>query len=386
MPVALMPDMLKILHTADWQIGRQYGRFAPDDAVVLAEARYGAVERIAALANDEQVQAVLVAGDVFDAQTVSDRSIRRLFNALQAYAGPWFMIPGNHDAALAESVWSRALRLGAVPDNVHLLLEPQVCEHPESGLAILPAPLRQRHTYDDSSAWFDTARTSPGLLRIGLAHGSVQGVLAAGAASGNPIDPGRAASAQLDYLALGDWHGMKRINARTWYSGTPEQDRFRDNDAGHVLVVGLPGPGAEPLVTPHAISTYRWLSQEHQLDVQSDIGQLISALQALSDNTVLELAIAGHMDLAGEQQLQQALAVAAGRLRSLQCDLSGLRLVPSAQDIASLQADGYLGEVLAELQGGDVPADPAVVREALLIFANLLREQAAAPGPAEVQP
>ena len=67
--------MPKILHTADWQIGRQYGRFAPEDAATLAEARLSAVERIAELATREQVQAVLVAGDVFDAQTVSDRTI-----------------------------------------------------------------------------------------------------------------------------------------------------------------------------------------------------------------------------------------------------------------------------------------------------------------------
>ena len=33
--------MTRILHTADWQIGRLYGSFDPDDAVPLAEARGG---------------------------------------------------------------------------------------------------------------------------------------------------------------------------------------------------------------------------------------------------------------------------------------------------------------------------------------------------------
>ncbi len=80
--------MPRFLHTADWQIGRQYGRFAPEDATVLAEARFAVVERIAALAARERVDAVLVAGDVFDAQAVSDRTIRRLFNALRGYEGP----------------------------------------------------------------------------------------------------------------------------------------------------------------------------------------------------------------------------------------------------------------------------------------------------------
>ena len=40
--------MPRFLHTADWQIGRQYGQFPPDDAIPLAEARFKAVERIAA--------------------------------------------------------------------------------------------------------------------------------------------------------------------------------------------------------------------------------------------------------------------------------------------------------------------------------------------------
>ena len=73
--------MTRLLHTADWQIGRQYGSFEPEDAAALADARFGAVERLANLAATAGVDAVLVAGDVFDAQGVSPRTIRRLFNA-----------------------------------------------------------------------------------------------------------------------------------------------------------------------------------------------------------------------------------------------------------------------------------------------------------------
>ncbi|HPV62089.1 MAG TPA: DNA repair exonuclease, partial [Thauera aminoaromatica] len=215
--------MPRFLHTADWQIGRQYARFAPEDALALAEARFSAVERLAGIARQEAVDAVLVAGDVFDAQTVSDRTIRRLFNAMGAYAGPWVLIPGNHDAALAESVWSRARRLGAVAPNVHLALGAQVMAFPERGFVVLPAPLTQRQTPADETAWFDHAETAPGLVRVGLAHGSVQGVLAEDIDSPNPIAADRATRAALDYLALGDWHGTRRIDARTWYSGTPEQ-------------------------------------------------------------------------------------------------------------------------------------------------------------------
>ena len=87
--------MPKFLHTADWQIGRLFATIDPEHAPLLAEARITAVERLATLATTEGVGAVLVAGDVFDAQTVSDRTVRRLFNALSAFAGPWLMIPGT---------------------------------------------------------------------------------------------------------------------------------------------------------------------------------------------------------------------------------------------------------------------------------------------------
>ena len=112
--------MIKLLHTADWQMGKQYGQFETDDAAVLADARFAVIERLAGIATEEGVDAVLVAGDVFDAQGVADKTIHRLFNCLAAFKGPWVLIPGNHDAGLAESVWTRAVQLDAVPPNAHV--------------------------------------------------------------------------------------------------------------------------------------------------------------------------------------------------------------------------------------------------------------------------
>src|SRR5690606_12699301 len=141
--------MARFLNPADWQIGRQYGQFSADDAPFLVEERFRAVERIAALATEQAVDAVLVAGDVFDTQTVEERTIRRLFNAMRGFDGLWLMIPGNHDAALAESVWQRAQRLQVMPPNVQVFLQPGVHGFPDHGFAVLAAPLTQRHTYND---------------------------------------------------------------------------------------------------------------------------------------------------------------------------------------------------------------------------------------------
>jgi len=373
--------MTRFLHSADWQIGRQFATFDAEHAPILAEARITAVERLAALAIEHQVDAVLVAGDVFDMQTVSERTLRRLFNALSGYAGPWLMIPGNHDAALAESVWTRAQRLGVVPPNVHALLVPEVRVFEEQGFAVLPAPLAQRHTYNDLTAWFDAAETPAGILRIGLAHGSVQGLLAEDIDSANPIAPDRAASARLDYLALGDWHGCKRIDARTWYAGTPEPDRFKDNGSGQALLVDIGAPGAEPQVAPMAVGRFRWRSFAATLQVASDSDALIAHLEPLDAHDVAELRVQGQVDVAGLQRLQESIGRAEARARHLQADLSELRLVPTDEDIAGLQADGYLGEVVQELRDAQASADPQearVAQDAMALLAAELAQRAPA--------
>ncbi len=377
--------MTRFLHTADWQIGRQFASFDPEHAPILAEARIAVVERLAALALEHRVDAVLVAGDVFDAQTVSERTLRRLFNALAAYSGPWLLIPGNHDAALAESVWTRAQRLGAVPPHVHLLLAPELRLFEAQGFAVLPAPLAQRHTYNDLTAWFDEADTPAGLLRIGLAHGSVQGLLSEDIDSANPIAPERAASARLDYLALGDWHGCKRIDARTWYAGTPEPDRFKDNGSGQALLVEIDAPGAEPRVTQLQVGRFRWQAIAGVLQVASDADALEAQLEGLDAHDVVDLRVQGRIDLAGLQRLQAAIGRAEARARHLQADLSALRLEPTDEDIAGLRADGYLGEVMQELREAQAGADPAqarIAQDALaLLAAELARGAAEGPRP-----
>lgn len=367
--------MPTFLHTADWQMGRTFSRFETEDGAALVEARFEAIEALARLANEHQCDAVLVAGDVFDAQTVSDRTIRRVFNATREFTGPWVMLPGNHDAALAESVWTRAGRLGAVPDNVHLALEPGVINLEQQGLVVLCAPLTQRNTYSDLTETFNTCETPEGLVRVGLAHGSVQGLLPGEIDSTNPILPNRAETARLDYLALGDWHGTKQIDERTWYSGTPEPERFRNNGAGYALIVNVPAPGESPTVTPVKTARYQWHQWRENLTVESDLDQLLDRLKTLPEPSVVDLRLEGSVTLAGEEKLLNALSVAEARFRSVQCDRSGLQLEPTDDDIASLKADGYVGEVIEHLRAQQHDDNAEAARDALAILAGLLKDR-----------
>lgn len=367
--------MPTFLHTADWQMGRAFTRFETEDGAALVEARFEAIETLAQLANEHQCDAVLVAGDVFDAQTVSDRTIRRVFNATKSFSGPWVMLPGNHDAALAESVWTRAQRLGAVPENVHLALQPGVINLASQKLSILCAPLTQRNTYSDLTEPFSRYDSPQGFVRVGLAHGSVQGLLPDEIDSTNPIAPDRADASRLDYLALGDWHGTKQINDRTWYSGTPEPERFRNNEAGNALIVEVSEPEATAKVTSLPAGRYHWHQWRETLAVQSDLEQLLERLDAVPNSSVVDLRLEGSVTLAGEETLLKALSVAEARFRSLRCDRSGLQLAPTDEDIAALRADGYVGEVIDSLRHRQESSQGNAARDALAILAGLLRER-----------
>lgn len=374
---------MKFLHTADWQIGRifQYeqNEDGRDPSAAMVQARFDAVAAIARLATEHNVDAVLVAGDVFEKAGVRDTTLRRLFNALEGYRGRWVLLPGNHDAALAESVWTRAQRLGIVPANVTLALESRAYEFPDLGIAVLAAPLAQRQTHVDLTDPFDHLATGEGLVRIGLAHGSVEGILQADIDSPNPIAQDRAQRANLAYLALGDWHGTKQINPRTWYSGTPEQDRYKDNDSGNVLLVEIDNPQSLPRVTAQRVGRFHWHDEAHELNGAADTDRLIESLAAHNKDAVLYLKVSGMTDLSTATRLEHALDAARARVHVLETDLAELRLEPSAGDLESMRVDGFLQDVVGELRA--MTSDPlqgAAANEALKqLFGALRRSEGA---------
>ncbi|WP_081651444.1 DNA repair exonuclease [Cupriavidus sp. WS] len=366
--------MISILHTADWQIGRVFSQFEPDDAAALFEARFVVVERLAAIATERCVDAVLVAGDVFDAQTVSDKTIRRLFNAMRGFAGTWVLIPGNHDAALTESVWTRAFRIDAIPSNVLLCLKAEPVAV-AGKFTLLPAPLTQRHTHSDLTEWFGTTPGGDGLPRIGIAHGCVQGILPGEIDSANPIAADRAQDAGLAYLALGDWHGTKRIDDRTWYAGTPETDRFKANDSGQALWVSIEAEGAVPVVEAVRTGKFNWLQLETEMAVDSDIDGIVDIFNTAGNDDVLQVHVSGTCNLAGHRKLIAALGAARAKARAVVWDSTALRLEPTEEDIQALHVDGFVGEVLQQLRTEQNGSDPELARDAILALARVLDAQ-----------
>jgi len=352
---------LSLLHTADWQIGKQFAPIPGDAGAMLRTQRLETIKTLAALAGERRVDAVLVAGDVFEDNAVSDETLRRTMNALIGFAGPWVLLPGNHDAALAQSAWSRLRRLAIVPDNVILATDPQPIELCHGRLCVLPAPLRRRHEVRDLTDPFDNIQTGPGVFRVGLAHGSVRNRLPEESEAMNPISDSRAESARLDYLALGDWHGTLEIAPRTWYAGAPEPDRFRSNDPGNVLLVRLSEPGAAPRVDKIRVGRFRWEQLEFALADEASIDVLDGRIGALADfpDTLLRLRLSGALDLGARGQLDELLERWRARLHYLGVDDAGLVARPSPEDIAAIGPSGFVRDAIDRLTRiQDDPAHP----------------------------
>ncbi len=341
-----------LLHTADWQIGKRFANVPGDAGAALRLQRLETVAAIARLARERRVDAVLVAGDVFDDNAVSDETLRRTMHALAAFDGPWVLLPGNHDAALAESAWTRLRRLAIVPDNVRLADAPGEISLCDGRLAVLPAPLQRRHDSRDLTAWFDAHPTPPGVLRVGLAHGAVSNRLPGEAEAMNPIADDRAASARLDYLALGDWHGTLEIADRTWYAGTPEPDRFRANDPGNVLLVRLESPGEPPRVEKLRVGRFRWRQEAFEIVDEDSLAVLDGRLRRLEApaDTLLRLTLEGAVSLALREALDELLADWRARLHFLDVADHGLLARPTAEDIEELAATGFVRHAVETLQ------------------------------------
>lgn len=366
---------MKFIHTADWQLGKPYGRFDSDVRGALTEARFDAIDTLGRIAAEHGAQHVVVAGDIFDTEGPEDRTIVQAISRMHRHACRWWLLPGNHDFARNGGLWDRIRQRAG--DRIVILSEPEPWEIEEK-IWLLPAPLLHRHNLEDPTSLFDTMETPGAQLRIGVGHGSIRDFGSRGETK-NQIAPDRARLSSLDYLALGDWHGALRVDARTWYSGTPETDRFQRDEPGHTLLVDLQ-PDREPLVTPIRTGRFQWLMREWTINDQAafdaECDQLLAGVDA--PNTLLQLTLAGVSSL-GDRiamlgRLENDLR---HRLRHLAVRADDLVGRPREEDLAALAVEGMLGTAAAKLnakiEGGG--AEGAVAKRALeRLFVEYSRE------------
>lgn len=340
---------MRIVHTADWQIGKTFKQFG-DREEVLRQARLSAIAKIGQLAEREEAAHVLVAGDVYDTESPTSRTLLEPLERMRQFPGvQWHLIPGNHDPHRAKGVWDRVREAG-VPPNIHLHLTAEPFSL-DAGAVLLPAPLTRKSEGGDTTEWMDSTETAAGVIRIGLAHGSVTGFGTGGEAV-NPIDPRRPERARLSYLALGDWHRTMQVGPSIWYSGTPEPDRAGSQEQGQALVIDIARPGAPAEVTAHAVGTYRWLTRDEHLSDTGELEDLETRLRALPDlsSTILRLRLKGTLPIAGRTELDRRLSGLAAAMFSLDPDYSALVVRPTSADLEAIDFGGVLRQAAERLK------------------------------------
>lgn len=267
---------MRFLHTADWHVGKTLrGRSRYDEF----EA---ALDQVLGIAREARVDALLLAGDVFDSPAPPPEAERLVYDFLArllAEGIPAVLIAGNHDHPKKLAALARLL------EGLRIHIRPEVRRPEEGGIvglqsrdgkqearvACLPF-VPERRVFDacavmgDSTHWYEryadnihlllrelTAGLTPATVNLALAH-----VLIEGARVGTgerPLHLGeiyglhaQQLPANLQYIGLGHLHRPQEILApsKACYAGSLIELDFgeREQDKRVVIVEAAPGSAA----------------------------------------------------------------------------------------------------------------------------------------------
>ena len=370
---------LKILHTADWHLGRSFPFFTEEDQPKLTRARIEAVDKLLGLAESYAVNAVLCAGDLFHEPVPSEtwwRELLRLFERRQWTNRPVFLLPGNHDPLWPNSVWAEdhPFRRG-LPSWVHVV-DRDDYEFALSEEAVLYAvPCRSQAGADDPTASIPRRDAGDQRIRIGLVHGQTFDL--AGHQTNFPIALDATEQRGLNYLAIGDTHAFREFPPRTApmvYPGAPEATTFGEEDTGFVAIVLFPRQGRAPIVQKQLVARWRWREESctsmEQLEAlrHQDLKECVLRLTLHMEVAISERARVD--DILLELKGNEAVC---GKVGVLHVDSSGLQV--NVRDTSDF--DGALPEVLksvvARLQEQSTGPDGAAARQALVLLHKTLR-------------
>lgn len=299
---------MRLLHTSDWHLGRSF------HGVGILEHQRAFIAWLVALVEAEEVDAVLIAGDVFDRAVPPLPAVdlwERALLDLRAHAAV-IVTSGNHDSPtrlgfagplLGGSGIHLRTRIGDIGSPVDLRGRDGL-EVAAYGLPYLEPDLHrvelgaQRSHAAVLTAALDRVRRSisaqPDRPSVALAHafitGSGPGDAVVTSDSERDLRVGGIADAPasifegIDYVALGHLHGAQRIRGPAGttvaYSGSPLAFSF--SEQSHVKSVTLVdiGPGGVeavrpvPVPVPRRLTTLRGrledLLDDPQIDEYSD--------------------------------------------------------------------------------------------------------------------
>ena len=271
---------LKILHAADLPLPSPFEALGAGKAAIRRKEQRELLSRLADLAAGEQVDLVLLAGDLLDSSNTYYETGEELIRALRNIPAPVFIAPGNHDWYSPRSPYAR-LRL---PDNVHVFNDGTIRSVilPELNVRVYGAAF----TAPESPALLEGFRCekTEGMTDLLVLHGEVGGR----DARYNPISEEQLSKSGVDYAALGHIHKASGLlhTGNTWYSwpGCPEGRGFDETGEKTVSIVTLTGDDCELRTVSIAKRRYEIV----KLDV-TGADPLLAVHTQLPDDTVSDV-------------------------------------------------------------------------------------------------
>ena len=380
---------MKLLHAADLHIDsplRGLSRYEGAPAEEIRKAARHAVENLVELATTESVDAVLLAGDVYDGDW-KDYKTGLFFAAqmrrLQAADIPVMLVAGNHDAA---STITRELRL---PDNVHRFAtdRPESVVREDLGLAVHGQGYAVRDVTENLAARYPDP--CPGLYNVGLLHTALSGGYD-GHATYAPCGVGELVASGYDYWALGHVHTRQVVHEeQPWivFPGNTQGRHARETGGKGATLVTVADDGRASL-EHRDLDVVRWALVEVDASGARDVEDVLDRLDhafARERKRAGGRLLAARAHIVGASDAHEALwrdrvrleaearALASGSagvwLEKLRLRTRHVELADSGADVPELVAD--LARTAAALR-----ADPA----------ELERLVATVPGLGKIDP
>lgn len=349
---------VRFIHTADWQIGMP-ARFMSEEAGSRhTEARLGAIRAIGRLARERDCAFVVVAGDVFDANFLSRRTILRAMEAMADISVPLYLLPGNHDALEPGSIYENPDFQHHLGPDLHVLNSSNPLTV-RPGVDLVAAPWPTKRLDRDLVAAAIAPLEADGTVRIVVGHGAVDEVMTVMREEPSTIRletlERAIAVGSVHYVALGDRHSTTSVGTtgRIWYSGTTEPTRFDETDPGNVLVVEIEGAAVRTETV--RVGTWHFVEWNVALTRVEDVEDLGSRLRALPDRScsLVRLTLTGTLSVRAHAALEDLLdaeheALAGLEIRS---DTSDLAVRADDFDFDSLHLAGFASTALKDLRG-----------------------------------
>jgi DNA repair protein SbcD/Mre11 len=237
--------VVRLLHTADLHLDWPFPSLPASRRTLRRHEIIGVFYQLVTMAIEHQVQAVVIAGDVFGspAPPLEARSaLLTGFARLADHGIPVFLAPGHEEARL------KTFEHMELPGNVCLMGGPEAnTSNLIPGLTVYGFPAGEERDFRPLQG-FRRPDDEPG-CHLGVVHGSFQAPsLAYSSERWLPISPEEVAHSNLDYLAMGHYHEhFTSLHGVTHlaYPGSPATLCFGQDPTRSALLVSLgEGPPA----------------------------------------------------------------------------------------------------------------------------------------------